>query len=563
MTQTVDDLLEAGRAALARGDWAQARAVLSGALERQESPEILYYLARAVEWSGDYRAAVEFYERAFTAYRARGEARMPALIAGRELSFLHAAVYGNDAVAAGWLARARGLAGEAGDCVERGWVRLAEALVTDDPAEKAAHVRDAAEIADRFGDADLRFCALGNQGVTLVLAGRITDGMRLLDEAATAATSGEVADYLTAGEIYCHMLTCCELAFDVRRAQQWITIGTEFGDRANAPWVSAICRTHYGGILTAAGRWADAERELESSIAQYDASYGALRSSAIVRLADLRVRQGRYDEAARLLSGFEFDSFAVRPLARLHLARGEYDSARRILSRMLTAAAQHPLQAPELALLAEVEVAAGRLDDARSICRSLAAIAQQVEVPMIHALAAYAAGITAASAGEPDAAAHLEAALAGFVAADLPLETARARLALSRLLADSAPEIAVAEARAALTAFDTLAATPDADATASHLRRLGKPGRPAPRGPGVLTRRETEVLRLLAEGLSNEQIAQRLFLSKRTVEHHVSNILGKLGVTTRAEATALAVRAGSLTASSAEQKAVPPAHGPH
>lgn len=543
--RTVDDLLEAGRAALDRGDWEQARAVLADALARQESAEVLYQLARAVEWSGDYRAAVAYYERAFAAYRARGETRMPALIAGRELSFLHAAVYGNEAVAAGWLARARSLAGAAGDCVECGWVRLAEALVTDDPAEKAAHVRAAAAIADRFGDADLRFCALGQQGVTLVLAGRIAEGMRLLDEAATAAASGEVADYLTAGEIYCHMLTCCELALDVRRAQQWIAIGTAFGDRANAPWVSAICRTHYGGILTAAGRWDDAERELEASIALYDASFGALRSSAIVRLADLRVRQGRYDEAARLLSGFEFDSFAVRPLARLHLARGEYDSARRVLRRAAPgASAEHPLQAPELALLVEVEVAAGRLDDARAICRSLAAVARLVGVPRIDALAAYAAGVTAAAAGEPDAVARLEAALAGFVAADLPLEAARTRLALSRLLAESAPEVAVAEARAALAAFDALAAAADADDAASHLRRLGKPGRPAPRGPGALTRREAEVLRLLAEGLSNDQIAQRLFLSKRTVEHHVSNILGKLGLTTRTEAAALALRGG-------------------
>ncbi|MBE1875579.1 response regulator transcription factor [Myceligenerans sp. TRM 65318] len=207
-------------------------------------------------------------------------------------------------------------------------------------------------------------------------------------------------------------------------------------------------------------------------------------------------------------------------------------------------------------MLAEVEVAAGRLDDARSACRTLAAVTREADVPRIDALAAYAAGITAAAAGEPDAAARLETALAGFAAAGLPLETARTRLALSRLLADTAPEVAVAEARAALTAFDELAATADADATASHLRRLGSPGRPAPRGTGALTHRESEVLRLLAEGLSNEQLAQRLFLSKRTVEHHVSNILGKLGVTTRAEATALALRAlpGDLAAAPAPSR---------
>ncbi len=539
---TTADLLGAGKSALDRGEWEHARPLLREALAQEESAEALYHLARAEEWAGEYRIAVELYERAFIAYRELGETRLPALIAGRELSFLHAAVYGNEAVAAGWLARARSLARESGRCVEAGWVELAHGLMTDDPTEKEVHVRAAATIAERFDDANLRFCAMGNEGVTRVLAGQITEGMRLLDEAATAAANGEISDYLTVGEIYCHMLTCCELTLDVRRAQQWITTGTSFGTRSNAPWVSAICRTHYGGILTAAGRWDDAERELESSIALYDASYGALRSSAMVRLADLRVRQGRYDEAARLLAGFEFDSYAVRPLARLHLARGEHDVARRVLRRFLDEAGEHTLQAPELALLAEVELAAGRVEQARAIAERLDAIATEADVPRIRALAKYTAGIVCAAAGEPGALAYLEAALPDFARADLPLEAARARLAISRTVADTAPEVAVAEARAALEAFDALAAAPDANATASHLRALGEPGRAAPRGDGALTRRESEVLAHLAEGRTNAEIAQLLFISKRTAEHHVSNILTKLGVTTRAAAIAHALR---------------------
>lgn len=540
---TAADLLDAGKAALAKGDWAQARSLLSDALQAGESAETLYHLARAVEWAGEYRAAIELYERAFVAYRELGETRLPALIAGRELSFLHSAVYGNDSVSAGWLARARRLARESGDCVEAGWVELADALVTDDPDVKDGHIRTASDIATRFDDADLRFCALSNEGMTLVLRGRIAEGMRMLDEAATAAASGELTDYLTAGEIYCHLLLCCELTLDVRRAQQWMATATAFAKSSHAPWVSAICRTHYGAVLTAAGQWEDAERELASSITLYDASYGALRSSAIVRLADLRVRQGRYDEAARLLAGFEFDSYAVRPLARLHLARGEHAVARRLLRRFLDSAGEHALQAPELALLTEVEVASGHLDEARAVSERLNAIAA-ANIPRVRARAEYATGIVCAAASEPAALAHLEAALAGFVASELPLEAARTRLAISRIVADTAPEVAIAEARTALTTFDELAATDDADATASHLRSLGEPGRAAPRGKGALTRRESEVLAHIAEGMSNDQIAQRLYLSRRTVEHHVSNIFAKLGVTTRAEAAAHALRHG-------------------
>lgn len=567
MTATPQDWLDGARTALDRGDWATARSLVAGVLgdgeselrrpdpprhdppsstglDRAERAEALHLLARAVEWSGEYERAIELYERAFVAYRELGEVRTPALIAGRELSFLHGAVYGNEAVAAGWLERAKRLVDEAGSCVELGWVELAAALAVDDPDLKDPHIRRAAAVADQFGDADLRFCALCYEGTNRVLRGDIAAGMRLIDEAAAAATGGEVGDYIAVGEIFCHMLLCCELTLDVRRAEQWTALAESFGARSNALWVSAICRTHYGGILTAAGRWDAAERELSQSIELYDSSYRALRSSALVRLADLRVRQGRYDEAARLLAGFEFDSYAVRPLARLHLGRGEVDISRRILRRAIGPADQ-PLHAPELALLTEVEVAAGDLDAARAVCERLDRLASTTAVQRVRALADYAAGIAGAAAGDPSALGHFEAALPTFVAAGLPLEEARTRLAISQLLAGSSPTVAVAEARSALQIFDSLAARPDADAAARHLRGLGETARTAPRLKGPLTSRETEVLRLVAEGLTNEHIAQRLFVSKRTVEHHVSNILAKLGLTSRSEAVAYYLRHGA------------------
>ncbi len=165
-------LIAAGRAALARGDWAGARSAFRGALERADTPEACHGLACAEEWAGDFGAAVRLYERAFSGYRARGEIRLPALIAGRELSFLHAAVYGNLAAAQGWLARARSLADEAGECPESGWVELAEALATDDPDQIDAHAWVATGIARRARDPDLEFCALGYRGTSLVLRGR-------------------------------------------------------------------------------------------------------------------------------------------------------------------------------------------------------------------------------------------------------------------------------------------------------------------------------------------------------------------------------------------------------
>jgi DNA-binding CsgD family transcriptional regulator len=538
------DPVHEGRAALARGDWAAARGAFREALSRADTPEACHGLAVAEEWAGNFEAAVRLYERAFAGYRARGETRQPAVIAGRELSFLHAAVFGNLAAANGWLARARSLADESGECVEAGWVELAEALATDDPDQIGAHAWAATVIARRERDADLEFCALGYRGLGLVLRGQVADGMRRVDEATVAATMGEVRDHLVVGEIYCKMLLCCELTLDVRRAQQWLGTAEAVSRRSGDLWISAICRMHYGGIMTAAGRWQEADDSLSTSLRLYDEGMRALRTGAAVRLADLRVRQGRHAEAAVLLAGTETDGRAVVALARLHRVQGEAERAAAVLRRSLGSRAT-VLDAPVLALLAEAHVAEGRLDDARAVHERLAAVAAGCPLPYVGALAAQSAAVLAEASGG-DALTWHELALEGFTRAGLPWEAAGSRLRMARLLRGAAPRLAVDEARAALDAFRRLGARRDADEALAVLRSLGNRTRgvPAPRTSGPLTGREREVLALLVEGLANQQIADRLFLSRRTVEHHVGSIFAKLGVSTRAEALAYAIRHG-------------------
>jgi DNA-binding CsgD family transcriptional regulator/thioredoxin-like negative regulator of GroEL len=542
-----EGLIGAARAALARGDWQDARAAFRAALAHADTPEACLGLARAEEWAGDFDAAVRLYERAFAGYRARGEIRLPALIAGRELSFLHAAVFGNLAVASGWLGRARSLADEAGECAEAGWVELAEALATDDPDEIDAHAWVATQIARRERDVDLEFCALGYRGMSLVLRGRVAEGMRRVDEAAVAATTGEVRDHLVVGEIYCKMLLCCELTLDVRRAQQWLRTADASGRRSNDLWVSAICRMHYGGIMTAAGRWREAEEALSTSLRLYDDGMRAMRSGAAVRLADLRVRQGRWAEASVLLAGNESDAQAVLPLARLFRAQGDADRAAAVLRRSLGSTRTTVLHGGTLAQLTEAHAAAGRLDDARATHDRLTELAAGCGLPYVDALAAQSAGVLAVASGG-DGLSCYETALTEFLRAGLPWEAAHCRLAIARLLGSGAPGLAVDEARAALDVFRELGARHDADEAAAQLRSLGvrTSGIPVPRTSGTLTSREREVLDLLVEGLSNQQIAERLFLSKRTVEHHVGSIYTKLSVSTRAEALAHAVRHGTV-----------------
>ena len=190
MASAAGELLDDGCIALDAGDWHTARSLFELALKTEPGPEAAYGLARAVEWAGDFETAIRLYEKAFVMYRRQGQVRLPALIAARELSFLYGAVYGNAAAANGWMARALSLAGEAGECVERGWVHLAECLATDNPTRMRVHAAAASELGQRFSDPDLEFCARSYEGLSLVLDGHIVEGMRLVDEAAAAATGG-------------------------------------------------------------------------------------------------------------------------------------------------------------------------------------------------------------------------------------------------------------------------------------------------------------------------------------------------------------------------------------
>jgi DNA-binding CsgD family transcriptional regulator len=497
--------------------------------------------AQAAFTEGDYAGAIEAGERAFAGFRAAGD-DVRAAGCARFVGYLNGVVYGNGAAMSGWLARAVRLIEAAGDCPERARIELTRATLAPDPDARERHLAAALEIAQRHDDVDLVFDALSQRGLHLVAAGDVAEGMALLDEALAAVTAGEVSDPISVGAMYCKMLHACELTSDVRRASDWLVQADRFVERTNRIQIGAICRTHYGGVLTAAGRWDDAERELVTSIELYDHSFRALRPAAVVRLADLRVRQGRLAEAEELLDGAEHDSYAIRPRAELHLAKGEPELAAARIERFLRTEPSTDLLAPVLLLLVRARLAVGDRDAAASARSRLVELASRHDYPVLAASAEHARGLVAAAGAEQDAATCLESALASFGALGLPLEEARARLDLARVLADEQPELALAEARAALERFRELSATRDADAATSLLRRLGVRGHTAPRGAALLTAREQEVLELLGHGLSNLDIAARLYISRRTAEHHVSNILAKLGLGNRAEAAAFAAR---------------------
>lgn len=534
-------------AALRAGDAATARRTFELAVADVESGSALEGLAEALYLEREYTAAAAGYERAYSAYRREGQ-HMAACRAARTVSWITGNVLGDWAVCSGWVGRARSILAETGeDSPERGWMLILEAFAEPDAAARETLLREAIAIGRRFGDPDIEFEALACLGSVFIMTGRVDEGLVLIDEALAAVCAGELVELATVDSIFCVFFWVCELVNDVPRADQWMRAAAELVQRRNV--AAAFCRAHYGGILTAAGRWGEAETQLVESARHFDRGMPQRRAVALIRLAELRVRQGRLEEAAQLLEGLDTHPDAVCTLAALHLARGETALARDLLERCTAGSdddvptvGETTTVGPLLALLVEVYLAEGNLEGADRTARRLTRIAEAQRGTYLTAAAALAMGRVCLSSGHRDARCCLHAALEGFTRAQLPLELGCTRLEMARALAQDSPEVAIAAAKAALEDFERLTAARHADAAGALLRSLGAPVRTGPKGIGALTRREAEVLGLIGAGLSNPEIGDRLFITRKTVEHHVGNVLSKLGLRNRAEAAAYVTR---------------------
>ena len=536
----VPELVAEGRAALRRGDAAAARRAFQQVPAEPASGDVIEGLARASYLERDFAQAIEDWERAYAVYRDGGD-HVGAVRVARTVAYMYGAIYGDWAVTSGWLARAQALVGDATASREGGWVTLNRGMFEGDRIRKDRYFREALEVARRFGDSDLEFVTLAYLGASLVHADRTEEGMLLLDESLAAVAGSDVDDFCVLEEIFCQLFSACERAHDVTRADQWIRIGEAIAERRQLPAVSAFCRTHYGGLLTTAGRWPEADLALTEAARLWGLGQRSLRGGALARLADLRVRQGRFEEAEQLLAGMDADFDAARPLAALHLSRGDVSLASDVLERALDQVdPMSSATAPLLALLVDVYLAANLHDSASAAVDRLVACAAAHSSPYLAAAAALARGRLCLATDTGDPQACLREALAGFAQAQMPMELAHSRLELAKALLTERPEVAMAEARAALEAFGRLKAARDADSAAAVLRSLGVRTASAPKDAGLLTKREAEVLELLGLGLSNPEISERLFISRKTVEHHVGNILAKLGLRSRAAAAAAA-----------------------
>lgn len=539
------DQRAAGRAAMERGEWEEARSLLQAALARDEAPETLEDLGLAAWWLDDARLTFDARERAYTLYRERDDARGAARVAVW-LVWDNLAFRGDFAVASGWLERARRILEPLPNTPEFGWLAIREGEVAlfrgRDPQTAIAHACRAATLGRELRDAGVEFTALALEGLARVSMGDVGGGMRYLDEAGVAATAGEIKELHAVGLVCCWQVFACERVRDFDRAVQWCARAQEFTRRWRLHPMSAVCRTQYAGVLIWRGAWSDAEAELLAAAAEVQERRPGMAQPPLARLGILRLRQGRLDEAERLFEQSSGTAQARLGAAELTLERGNAFEAAAQLDEVLAKVGAEPSsdRAAALELMVRAQAQRKNAAEAARHFAELRGIAHTIHTAPYLASCAAAEGVLLRLQGDLAAAATcFEQAIELFQQTGAPFETARAQLELSDTLALLGREAAAArEARRAVDILGALGAEHERLGAVRRLRAVG-----AERTSRVaLTRRQLEILRLVAQGSSNPEIAARLGLSEHTVKRHVANLLSRLGVTSRAAAAAYAAR---------------------
>ena len=444
---------------------------------------------------------------------------------------------GENAQANGWLARAERLLADQPDCVEKGYLLLPagyRGVHGNDPKTALAIFERVAEIGRQFNDRDLTTLGLQGQGRASIKTGDVRRGVTLLDEAMIAVTAGEVSP-LVAGGVYCSVLDACGEIFDMRRALEWTAALEKWCE--SQPEVVPYrghCRLRRAEILELHGSWAASMDE--ASLASESFSAGRLSGAALYRIAELHRLRGEFDAAESTYQQAAAWGRSQPGHALLRLAQGNLETANAGIRRELAGVNKSDHRVRVLDAYITIVLAAKDVDAARPASDELLQIAKRHDAPLLDALAARATGVVLLAEQKTQAAlAQLREAWKLFDELNAPYEAARTRVQLAlayRQLKDE--DAATSELNAARVVFHQLGAAPDLAHVESLLQAKARSG------DDRLTEREIEVLRLIASGVTNRDIAGKLRISEKTVARHVSNIFVKLDLPSRAAATAYA-----------------------
>ncbi len=443
--------------------------------------------------------------------------------------------------AGGWLGRAQRLLDrEGGHRVEGGYLLLPlvfEQEGSGDLEAAAVTAAKAAAAGERFQDPDLFALAAQEQGHILIRLGRLKEGLALLDESMIAVTAGELSP-IASGIVYCGVILACQDAHELRRAQEWTVALTGWCERQpDLVAFTGRCLVHRAQIMQLHGAWSEAIEEARRAAERcLQAENPVAAGEACYQRGEIHRLHGNYRAAEKAYREASEYGWEPQPgFALMRLAQGKADAATAAIRRVEAETSEPGKRAGLLPSFVQIMLAVDDLGAARTASGELESIAAGHENRALGAMAAQARGTVELARGNAGAAlASFRSASEVWQQLEAPYRTACVRELAGlacRTLDDE--DAAVLELEAARAGYAELEATPD-------LTRVNSLTGAAPTGVHGLTERELEVLRHLAAGETNKAIAAELVLSKRTVDRHVSNIFAKLGVSSRAAATAYA-----------------------